>query len=1158
MSSCTSIQRLPGSLTGGICRGKKCCCLGSIICKSLWFHSQPLILDGATVRNTSQMDQTVRVPAGERYVVWNATEQRKHSGEEVEDNPISGSKLFVSIRRILYREDWFVQRQLLAAKYPHYKLMLPLVCRALPEDIASLQALDNNSSDNPRQFNLSIQKALRNDESCINWVIHQLSRDSSMRLVDSTTMLHISRQLRNVQRYRECLWLWKRWEELVYSKEEWQELKKDTRQVLHELILCYSAMGVATQVGCIANLLSVSAVEKDHVDSESAAVLFDIYTNETHVHLVNVIKAMQLLLKCPLEKQTCHTTWLQLAKAMVSENPLDHGKWALLFINHLDKKLQVNFFNHFLSRLSRVGRHDMCLDALEEMKMRGLQPDECTVAAVMRAFTNSNHYQKACEIFERMQSEFHVKYGDTALSELLIAVSRDGQLNSILGVLDSLLQLGHVPSDAAIRAILLEISYNNGIDEALATVEFIARRNVFISSKVLDLLLLVAKNSGEWKYAKLVFWLYSKHGKLPNFYTFELLMRTLTRHCRGERMINRVKPDHPLLSSDSSEAARILADLSEMYRWMLRAGVFPTAWIVREMIRAAASGGHPHVANQIFFYATNVLGIQPTEDSFEFLVNAYAKVNDIAGVVEAVRLMKDKLGKPSLRALNIWMRSCLRVNDIARCQQVFEEIVMYGYEPNEHTFACLIAAAGREGKLQRGHELLRKMMERGLFPNSSVYVTLLKAIENCTQLVPDEFVEFLFQGLEKGDWQPDGYLLASLVRIGYRQQQFSAVERVYRLVEKHRANIAVSQLQLPLYELVKGALSLGCSCWAVDWIAKFALSLNVRATSALRYAAIYEWLRLGVVDGARDAVVCTSAEAWKRNNLEHIWLQVWKELGEDNAATSTERQKPKNLYPTFLQRVRQAVEEKFAQRWQNAQNGHVDMFWTSRSKEAITNNNNNMTSKDNAHHPLQRLSFNLYKLSPQEEEEQRLSSSLEEAKVRNVLHTNLVHTPRQAAADPLIVIADMSSDVPISRWTSTSEVEFPMKHSQSLYDLPGAGSFAAWNIYIETCLIGPLWLRPLTGRLGTDDYILRRYESVFSVYSLEAIYAVEYLENSHTFVSDALCRQVLDRIAYLQRWKPNRIWGRALEGFSKRLANNHKKEDSANPRWPFRFSGLYE
>ncbi|GJQ09830.1 hypothetical protein GpartN1_g1621.t1 [Galdieria partita] len=1095
--------------------------------EKIMFQYKPVAFAG-TLGNAGKLDANFNVPCneqveGESYPNWTTTEETRGQREQCRENSRLERKVFVSIRRLLYRDDWFQQRKILKERYPRYKLMLPLVCIVTPESTWE-QELLQVSGHHSKLKSVILESV--SDESRFNWLIDKLSSSELIQQIDKCTMLQISESLRKKQRYRDCLLLWERWEKLVQAK-EWSEWK-DIREVLHELILCYSGMGVEPQVDYIANIL----LNEDDVDSETASVLFDIYTNETHAHLVNVIKAMQLLLKCPTEKQTSDITWLQLAKAMVTENPLDHGKWALLFINHLDKERQLNFFNHYLLRLSHVGRHDLGLDALQEMKNRGLQPDEYTVAAIMRAFTNSNHYQEACEAFESMQKEFHVKYGDFALSELLIAVSRDGQLNSILGVLDSLLQLGHRPSNAAIRSILLEVANSCGIDEALASVEFIARRNVPISSKVLDQLLLVAKNSGEWKYARIVFWLYSKYGKLPNYYTFELLMRTLTRHSRGERMINRVQPGHPLLSSDNSEAARILADLSEMYNWMLRAGVFPTAWIVREMIRAAASGGHPNVANEVLFYASNVLGVNPTEDSFEFLVNAYAKVNDIVGVSKSVRLMKEKLGKPSLRALNIWMRSCLRVGDIALCQQIFEEILLYGYDPNEHTFACLIAAAGAERNLQRGHELLRKMIDKGLYPNSSVYVTLLKAVESCQHVVSSEFLEFLFQGLERGDWQPDGYLLARLIRIGYHQQQFYALERIYHLLEKNRNNIALSQLQLPLYELVKGALSLGCSSWAVDWIRKFAFQLNVRPTSALRYAAIYEWLRLGVIEAARDAVVCATAETWNNNTIENIWSQVWKEMGDERATplSQTDNGKDKNdLYPHFLQRVRQSVQESLCNMWHSAQSGHVDEFWKQCSKR-----------KDNSH-PLQLFSSSLRLHRLPSFDEGWSSSCLESI----VLHENPVCFSDKGLTDPLIVIANAGQEMQVSRMSHTG---FPMKGSQPLLYLPGGGSFAAWNIYIETCLLGPVWLRPLTGQITTDEYILRRFESVFSVYSLEAMYAIEYLENKQAFVSESLVRQVLDRISYLQRWKPNRIWSQALQSLSQR------KKD----RLPFRFSGLYE
>eukprot|EP00871_Galdieria_phlegrea_P004674 jgi/Galph1/5207/GphlegSOOS_G3853.1 len=1059
-------------------------------------------------------------------------------------NTTEDDKKHINWRHLFSADNWFQQRESIKENYPHYDLMLPLLCRTRDSQVTD-EFLERLAQE-PDKLNYEIQKVIY-DSKRWNIIFDLLYSEACMPHVYVESMLQISQHLRDQEQFRECLVLWHRWLELSF---QWDHLTVDEyREILHEWISCYSAMGMKQQVECLADVVQSEGI----ASGNTSACLFDVYTNQTHSHQVNVIKAMHLLLSSPVEKQTADETWLRLAKAMVIENVLEHGKWAVLFIDHLEKSLQLDFFNFYLFKLAHLHRHDLCLEVLQEMKRRDLQPTEETIAAIMRAYINNGQYHVACDVFETLQKENNLQYEANAMSELLIAVSRDGSLSSVLGVLDSLLQLGHVANDVAIRSVLLEISYMSSVEESLAALEFIAQRSIPISFKTLDILLLIAKNSGEWKYAKVVFWLYLKYGHLPNFYSFELLMRTLTRQARGERMINRMQKEHLLLSSDSSEATQILSDISQMYHWMISCGIFPTRWIVREMVRAAASGGHAPVAQQVMLFAKNKLKVELTEDTYEFLINAFAKVNNVAGVSHGVRLMTEQLGKPSLRALNIWMRSCLRVKDVAHCLQVFDELVQYGYQPNEHTFACLIIAAGMEKNLQRGRHLIRRMIEQGLTPDSSVYIALLKAMENCSNQIPKEFLHWLYNGIEMGHWVPNGYFLAKWVRMGYRQLNWSDHQRIYRWLEQNRSHIASSQLLLPFYEFVSGALSFGQCQLAIEWIEKFVHELNVSPMSALRYIGIYQWSRVGLLESARETVVSETMNIWKHSRnreVEQIWQQVQKDMlleqgrhdsGEE--ATSKDQVDLSRVHSLFQQRLRQALQSRYNELWRLVENGHVDNFWKQLSQ--MPPSHTNITPLNAQECQIQKW----WSIDERVFEESPVFVYPEGSNLQTI-QTELEYTNNENFVDfsmPLIVISDATKSYEPSFLSRNKFLSRTDDKSLHHIEVPGEGSVAAWTVFIESSLLGPSWARPLQGDVSVDDFTLRRYEKVYNVYSLDALYALEYLESRQLHISESLVKQLYDRISYLQKWKSNEIWKSALEAFK-----NREKQHVI-----FRFSSLY-
>lgn len=118
-------------------------------------------------------------------------------------------------------------------------------------------------------------------------------------------------------------------------------------------------------------------------------------------------------------------------------------------------------------------------------------------------------------------------------------------------------------------------------------------------------------------------------------------------------------------------------------------------------------------------------GLKLTIDSYDPMLLFYAKRGNLTLCVQ-ILLEIDELGIP----LSEWTFTSLMraAKDAATCWVCFQEMRNYQKAPSTTTYAVLITAFVRGGRLQEGIQFLNQMKGDGLIPDARCYKPILEAL----------------------------------------------------------------------------------------------------------------------------------------------------------------------------------------------------------------------------------------------------------------------------------------------------------------------------------------------------------------------------------------------------------------------------------------------
>ncbi|KAI3906366.1 hypothetical protein MKW92_017892 [Papaver armeniacum] len=179
---------------------------------------------------------------------------------------------------------------------------------------------------------------------------------------------------------------------------------------------------------------------------------------------------------------------------------------------------------------------------------------------------------------------------------------------------------------------------------------------------------------------------------------------------------------------------------------------------------------------------------KPSLETFTMLLNAilrrFNKLNVSYVYLHAVRSLLKQMKisgvVPDTVALNYIIKAYSMCLDMDEAIKVYQEMGLYGCEPNEYTYSYLAKGLCEKGRVSEGVGYYKEMREKkGLVPTSSTYMILICSLSMERRY--EEATEIMFDML-KNSMVPDlltyKTLLEGLCREGKEDEAFELLEEV--------------------------------------------------------------------------------------------------------------------------------------------------------------------------------------------------------------------------------------------------------------------------------------------------------------------------------------------------------------------------------------------
>ncbi|KAI9104635.1 hypothetical protein DFS34DRAFT_589760 [Phlyctochytrium arcticum] len=166
------------------------------------------------------------------------------------------------------------------------------------------------------------------------------------------------------------------------------------------------------------------------------------------------------------------------------------------------------------------------------------------------------------------------------------------------------------------------------------------------------------------------------------------------------------------------------------------------------------------------------LGLQVTTDSYNVLIEAYARQGDVAGSRIALGHLVEEGLKPDLRTYNLYMQMYVRGNNLPSTIKFFDRMTEEGVVPDAETYNILLRGCGHEKLFERAEKYFEEMKAQGIEANVRTYNILIGMFTRSGDLPA---AEKWYEELKRSGLQPDTHVYATLMS-GYART--ADVERV--------------------------------------------------------------------------------------------------------------------------------------------------------------------------------------------------------------------------------------------------------------------------------------------------------------------------------------------------------------------------------------------
>jgi len=248
----------------------------------------------------------------------------------------------------------------------------------------------------------------------------------------------------------------------------------------------------------------------------------------------------------------------------------------------------------------------------------------------------------------------------------------------------------------------------------------------------------------------------------------DVLQTLLQRHCGPDRRVE-VTGIHAFGSL--FRAYGQVGDLEGLWKeWkhLLSLGIMPTQVTFGCMVEAVAMNGDPHSALELIQEMWNDSASRHLVNAvvYSSVIKSCSQQKEFARVWEIYEEMRSRRVICSITSFNALFDVCARSGEMERAPPILEEMKLQGVEANLITWSTMLKGYCQANQLDKAFDVLDHMEETcGLQPDEVVYNTLL---DGCARQGLIERGLSLFRRMEASSTEPTCWTLSVLVKLANR------------------------------------------------------------------------------------------------------------------------------------------------------------------------------------------------------------------------------------------------------------------------------------------------------------------------------------------------------------------------------------------------------
>merc|ERR1719324_1530927 len=230
-------------------------------------------------------------------------------------------------------------------------------------------------------------------------------------------------------------------------------------------------------------------------------------------------------------------------------------------------------------------------------------------------------------------------------------------------------------------------------------------------------------------------------------------------------------------------------------------------------------------------------GIEPAVTTFNAMIDACARNNQMEAVPDLLLLMKQRDLTPNLITFSTMLKGLCQRGDISAAFRILEEMQRAGLKPDEITYNTLLDGCAGANLADEGERLLEDMQRDGIPPSCYTLSVLVKLMGNCRKV--DRAFEIVEQLTRKSNFRVNAHVYANLAHACLTNHSFARAFGVYEQMRREKMPVETRTYQA----LLRGAATAGNYQALADMLrAALALGTGARRASTIDDGTVMEAL----------------------------------------------------------------------------------------------------------------------------------------------------------------------------------------------------------------------------------------------------------------------------------------------------------------------------